>query len=518
MDCCEIAIIGSGPAGVSAAMALAGRGVTLIDVGHPTPPADATSSHPFGAAFEGLRHLADGPAVHPKMRGPRFSHVDTGERYEILNLLGERLLESRLSHARGGFAEAWGGQLLRYTPVELLSLPEWPCGTVRLDDHYEHLERHIGISGSLDALHRFLGSCSGLLPPLPLTPLAAKVLARYQRRRLEGRAGPMVLGRPRLAVLSRPHGGRPAYRLANDEFSAPDDPGLYRPSQDLDRLVARREIDYRPGLRLVTYREDAEGVDLKLLDGAGRPATIRARHVLIACGAAQSAAVVLRSSGDLSQHSVPFVDHPPTLLPIFFPAAPGGEIPAAYPIQLIASLRGGESFASIYSLHGMAPADRLLDLPCSMPAARRLLPHLLSRMMVAQIWDRTSHESVGRLRLTPDGISITMPSPQPSPSVPDLVRALRPLGGFTAERLASNPLPGWGYHHVGTLPMAHRPRALQTHADGRLWNSWRVRVIDGAALPSLPAKNPSLTIMANARRIALALADFIAAVPEAEVA
>jgi len=38
--------------------------------------------------------------------------------------------------------------------------------------------------------------------------------------------------------------------------------------------------------------------------------------------------------------------------------------------------------------------------------------------------------------------------------------------------------------------------------DGRLWNSKRVRVIDGSVLPSLPAKNHTLTLMANAARIA----------------
>jgi choline dehydrogenase-like flavoprotein len=49
------------------------------------------------------------------------------------------------------------------------------------------------------------------------------------------------------------------------------------------------------------------------------------------------------------------------------------------------------------------------------------------------------------------------------------------------------------------------PKAFETHADGRLWDSQRVRVIDGSVLPSLPAKNHSFTIMANAARIAEAV-------------
>ena len=68
--------------------------------------------------------------------------------------------------------------------------------------------------------------------------------------------------------------------------------------------------------------------------------------------------------------------------------------------------------------------------------------------------------------------------------------------------LASSSPPSWGFHHAGTLPMSHEPAPFETHLDGRLWNSRRVRVIDGSVFPSLPAKNPSLTIMANAARIA----------------
>jgi choline dehydrogenase-like flavoprotein len=50
--------------------------------------------------------------------------------------------------------------------------------------------------------------------------------------------------------------------------------------------------------------------------------------------------------------------------------------------------------------------------------------------------------------------------------------------------------------------MRHQPSHFETHVDGRLWDSQRVRVIDASGLPSLPAKNHSLTLMANAARIA----------------
>ena len=76
------------------------------------------------------------------------------------------------------------------------------------------------------------------------------------------------------------------------------------------------------------------------------------------------------------------------------------------------------------------------------------------------------------------------------------------MGGITLPNLALRYPPTWGYHHAGTLPMSLEPGLLQTHTDGRLWKYKRIRVIDGSVLPSLPAKNHSLTLMANSARIA----------------
>ena len=50
--------------------------------------------------------------------------------------------------------------------------------------------------------------------------------------------------------------------------------------------------------------------------------------------------------------------------------------------------------------------------------------------------------------------------------------------------------------------MKIKPEEFETFTDGRLWNSERIRVADASVLPSLAAKNHSLTMMANAARIA----------------
>jgi choline dehydrogenase-like flavoprotein len=61
---------------------------------------------------------------------------------------------------------------------------------------------------------------------------------------------------------------------------------------------------------------------------------------------------------------------------------------------------------------------------------------------------------------------------------------------------------GSSVHYAGTLPMAHEGGALTCDANGRLRGLRGAWIADGAAFPTLPAKNLTFTLMANATRMA----------------
>ena len=52
--------------------------------------------------------------------------------------------------------------------------------------------------------------------------------------------------------------------------------------------------------------------------------------------------------------------------------------------------------------------------------------------------------------------------------------------------------------------MREEPGPLECDSFGRLHGARRLFVVDGAALPTLPAQNSTYTIMANAHRIGTA--------------
>jgi choline dehydrogenase-like flavoprotein len=133
----------------------------------------------------------------------------------------------------------------------------------------------------------------------------------------------------------------------------------------------------------------------------------------------------------------------------------------------------------------------------------KVIGSLLGGMLVAQIWNASTPSSSNRLCLTAENeIEINYRDTSSDFDLTLFISELRKLGVFSMKRFVTQHPPGWGFHHAGCLPMRSSPSEFETHVDGRLWNSRRVRVIDGSVLPSLPAKNHSLTVMANASRIA----------------
>lgn len=515
MDWFEYAIIGSGPAGVAAARRLSGAGTCLIDVGaYPSDEfsyPDLTSALQasdvqalLGSDWEMLANLVEPRCQHPKLRAPLLRFVMQGEPFQVCNAAGKTILQGAGSYAAGGMSNAWGAQLLRYTDKDLEEVGDWPFSISVLQEHYADLEAHAGIAGQVDDMQDFLGNSIPSMPSIPLVPAAQRLYDRYQLKPIKKSA--LLLGQARLALATAPHQGRAVHSQGETDFFSTGQPGMYTARCTLEALKGEGSIAYLGGHRLLSWKEHDTYVELRLqVQASGQHRLIRARHLLLGCGTIQTAKMVLRHHNEHGR-SLPFIDHPPTLLPLFLPRMFGAALPErSYPIQLIATLpnHAQGNMISLYYPGGILWSDLLPDVLLPLSATVRLLGSLLGGMLVAQIWQTSRATPNNRLHLDSDGmVIINYPDRSACTILPALLRALLPLGVYSSRRLASYSPPGWGFHHAGCLPMRSSPEPYETHVDGRLWNSKRVRVIDGSVLPSLPAKNHTLTLMANAARIA----------------
>ncbi|MDD2768531.1 MAG: GMC oxidoreductase [Methylococcus sp.] len=517
MDWFERVIVGSGPAGVAAARRMAGQGTCLIDVGdfpqqsfpHPSLQSALVGGDVealLGRHWEMLANLIEPGCLHPKQRAAALRFVMQGVPFRVRDAAGEVIVHGAGSHAAGGMSNIWGAQLLRYTDDDLVDAGDWPYAISALEPYYADLETHIGISGQVDDMHGFLGGVIPAMPPVPMVPAAERLYANYLSCRNEKTKLRFLLGRSRLALATQATHGRFEHALGETEFFTSGQHGLYTARRTLEELKDAESITYMGRYQLLSWRESAEHVELDLRElVSGEHRTLRTHHLLLGCGTVQTARLILLH-GKEQGRVLPFIDHPPTLLPLFLPGMFCSELPVrSFPVQLIATLPNNQSgnMISFYYPGGLLWSDLLPDIPLPMDASVRMIGALLGGMLVAQIWETSRPVPSNRLQLDEDGeVVIDYPVRLRCAALPYLLTALRPLGAYSLERFAVLSPPGWGFHHAGCLPMRHCPAAFETHVDGRLWNSKRVRVIDGSVLPSLPAKNHTLTLMANAARIA----------------
>ena len=71
----------------------------------------------------------------------------------------------------------------------------------------------------------------------------------------------------------------------------------------------------------------------------------------------------------------------------------------------------------------------------------------------------------------------------------------------------AEPVPGKGIHYAGTRRMAVVPSGGVVDRDCRTFDHPNLYICDGGVIPELSEKNPTLTIMALANRLAESLAE-----------
>jgi choline dehydrogenase-like flavoprotein len=233
----DAVVVGSGLAGTFAAYGLRGRDVLVLDVGFRPPGVPPLEGNLYeirkrqkdlfvpliGEHFESLHNIHQ-PAISLKLKAPFMSYIVRDA--ERLAPWSATNFEGVMSFAQGGLANAWGAGVYRFTHKDL---EEFPIGPEDLTPYYDELTAHIGVSGANDGLAEFFGNEPNLLPPLRLSRFAGEVLQKYNARREGFNRQGIFIGYPRLAVLTQPHNGRPAYQYDNLEFFKPYNPAIYNP-------------------------------------------------------------------------------------------------------------------------------------------------------------------------------------------------------------------------------------------------------------------------------------------------
>ncbi len=310
-------VVGSGPAGVSAAKALLaqGRRVTMIDVGLDLEPDRLALMDRIGSSEVEDWDPAEVVALKGNMpsdaRGIQVK-LAYGSDYPYRSAtesLGLSIPDGTFkpSFARGGLSTVWGASTMPYNAHDLA---RWPIAEDDLAPHYREVGRWMPIAAVADDLAAEYPIASDSPdPPLP-SRQAAALFDRMNRSKDRLRRSGIRFGHSRIAMRSR-HCRRCGLCLHGCPYRL-----IYNASDTVAEMLSDPRFVYVPGVRVERLSERrgrvlVEGVDVTTRahrDFAGE-------RCFLAAGVLPTARIVLESSASYDQE-LEIIDSQYTLLPL----------------------------------------------------------------------------------------------------------------------------------------------------------------------------------------------------------
>jgi choline dehydrogenase-like flavoprotein len=374
--------------------------------------------------------------------------------------------------------------------------------------HYETVAQRIGVSGPQTQ--------SWVQPPLPMDHNALSVQRWAARNRRKLTSVNCTAVQPHSAILSQDLGTRKASSVGDMEYWADPGRSVWRPQYTLDALSASPHFSYEGGW-IVQRIERKDGQLLVYAvatqEHVGQTRMFSARRVVLACGAVNTARVLLASLGKIDV-DVPFLAKPRMLAACLNPhaigqAGPAERISLCQQLIIDHTLHAGleRACAQLYSYRALMLFRLVGSIPLPMPQALRLASLLASSLVIADIRFPALQSDAATLRLRDNGIAIQFPSHTAEE------RARRDTAWKSTRRalLATHLIPckrifmpeGATVHYAGTVPMGDIGEApLTCDADGRSMQLPGVWIADASSFRALPAKPHTFTLMANACRVA----------------
>ncbi|CAA7621330.1 GMC oxidoreductase [Magnetospirillum sp. SS-4] len=516
----DIIVVGTGPAGISAAWPLVEAGLTvlLLDAGtkrldRPAgdrPPLAALRASDQGWSSllgHGLSALRDVGFASPKLRTaapPGF-----GEGVAEANRIRATGFRQVGAFALGGLSSLWGAVAPAYDRSDMAG---WPISPSDLADSYRRVAVRIGLSGSDDDdLATAQGVGLPLQPPLAPTGAAAMMLERYRAR--GGTGDGFRLGLARNAVLSAGLGRRRGCTLCKGCMWGCPQGSIYTSADEVEDLLRHPNARLETGWLVETLRRDGDGWTVAARDlRHGDRRDFSAPRVVLAAGALATTRLALVATGRIGIER-PLVSAPCFAFAAVMPSRLGTGLDGHGfgMAQLAFDLRrpggpGDAVFGSLYEADGFAVADLAAGLPLTRRGAASLFGLLMPALLIG-LGYVPGRWSRNRVRLTADGAL------EVNGGVADghgrelkeigagLGRHFRRLGAWMLPGSLQPFSPGTEVHYAGSLAMGE-----MTDCGGEMTGAPGLFIADGAALPGVSAKHHTFTMMANADRIGQRLA------------
>lgn len=522
----DYVVVGTGAGGsiVAHQLAKAGLDVLSVEQGERLPEDYFTTRNPPGARKDwGIRPNSSFPG---NPRDAIFNHelfADAETRSSSRS--AERSFLSYQVMAVGGLQNLWNGVSVRFAPQDFGG---WPIGYADLAEHYEATEKLITVCGTRDNIPGLPDGC--YVPAKPLREADRIIVDAVEAMK---RPDTYVIAN-RKAIETRT--GR-ANACANIGIctSGCTAAAVYNfPTRLLPEIENLPNYSLVTGLKAIRLERRPGGAEIEALicrdTASGEEVRIRGRRFILAAGAIETPRLLFNSRDDASPNGLAnssgavgryLQDNAKVALSTALLKLWGK--PAANDIgfgdRLIIlskdTLSDGSEFSFCgHMIHTVIDTPYYLEGLQAAPAALRpWLARKLFNSYVTMAMFAPGDPDPGN-RLTPSADRDRFGVPQVDIAYRYSARTLEMLERIErfirkALRRASGTLlygapdrPGTGIHYAGTCRMSALPqdgvvdRNLRTHDHSNLY------ICDGSALPTLPDKHLTLTIMTLANRLA----------------
>jgi len=524
----DVAVIGSGVAGIFAAHALARRGlkVTIFDVGESLDAqreAAVAQLHELETAAwpAAQRDLISANATVGGDELPKKMHFGSDYIYAADRSFARVVAEpaGRVpfpTFARGGFSNIWGAAVL---PPDACDMADWPVTRAAMEPYFRKVAALLPLCGNGGTLGRSFPAYKDDLGHLDPGPQGASLLKALDRAQQQLSADNVLYGPARLAIHTT--AAEPSILPCNgcgQCFTGCVRGAIFSTLPMLEGMLRRGEVVYRGGsfVRSVREVDNAAVVEVVELQNGSRELTFGA--VFIAAGPLNTTALLLRSAG--------YYDRPIVLKESQKFAVPALRWHAAPTATERPSITLASAFIeakvpelSDHWLHGqMIPMNEMIIAGSHLPGlasawGRQVWSPILRRMMIGWFGLHSEHSSSLALRLqhSSAGADVLLISlvvserarHEARTAARCAARLLRKAGIYFQPRMIRFANPGSGTHCGSSFPMRARPAgSFDCDSLGRPFGWRRIHAVDASVLPSIPGTTLAFPVMANAVRIA----------------
>ena len=520
-------VIGSGPASISAAVALTDRGlpVTILDTGRTLEPErqdilrqlSRLPPEQWGASdLETLRggdQKARQGLIHVKLTyGSDYPYSDPEQPLQE----AAEVSAFHYSMARGGLSNVWGASIL---PNRAADISDWPIRLEDLEPHYRAVLGFMPSTSVADDLATLLPTYTDRGEPLNPSRQAASFLDDLGKARGSLEKARIHFGRSRLAVIANGEAGRPGCVYCGRCLYGCPYELIYSTASTLRRLIDEKKVTYLDRHVVEKLVPAAGGITISARDlRRNEVVTFEAERAFVGAGVLPTAWITLNSLGAFDE-PIQMLDSQYFIYPFFrAQRTPGVETEALHSLaQAFLEIDDPAISKHLVHLEIFGYSDflkrALMETPLRFFLRHRFFAEqILERLLVVQGFVHSADS--GRLsvvlRKGPDGRPMLEMSAVPSRRA--LLVSLKAGLKLMANALALRGMPvvpaiqfaepGRSYHSGGTFPMRRAPGRFETDVLGRLPGLDRVHLVDASVFSSIPATTITFTIMANAHRIA----------------